>query len=298
VIGDLLGFLSFLAWFLKFFDIRCYFLPDLKEYNNKGSNGGIAIIRMKKSRKGVTTAMLKIILCDDDPQDTADLYQLLRYELFDKEDFEVRSFSDGADLIRAVEQEPEFYADLIFLDIRMPQMNGMQTAQWLRDRQLEADIIFVTGHSEYVYQGYEVHAYDYILKPMTAQKLEKVMTRYVKERHQESGERLLVSKNTGIDRVSLKHVCYFVSDKRKVRAVMEPPYESVEFYRKLGELEEELQGNHFIRVHQSFLINTQKIQSRDKSGIWMANQDRIPVSRRYRDAVAAHMDQITYPRKS
>ncbi len=242
--------------------------------------------------------MLKIILCDDNGQDMAELYQLLRYQLFDKEDFEVRCFSDGSDLIRAVEQEPEFYADLIFLDIRMPQVSGLQAAQWLRDRRVESDIIFVTNHSEYVYQGYEVHAYDYILKPMTPQKLEKVMARYLKERHQESGERLLVSKNAGIDRVSLKHVCYFVSDKRKVRAVMEPPYESVEFYRKLSELEEELRGTHFIRVHQSFLINTQKIQSRDKSGIWMTNQERIPVSRRYRDQVGEYMDQITYPRKS
>lgn len=241
--------------------------------------------------------MLKIILCDDEPQEKADLYQLLRYELFDKEDFEIRCFSDGDELIQAAQQEAEFCADLIFMDIQMPRLDGMRTAQWLREHRVETDIVFVTNHSEYVYQGYEVHAYDYILKPMTSQKLKRVMSRYLEERRRESGERLLISKNAGIDRLSLKHVCYFVSDKRKVRAVMEAPYESLEFYRKLGDLEEELKGTHFLRVHQSFLINVQKIQSRDKNGIWMTNHDRIPISRRYSDQVAECMDRITCYRR-
>lgn len=235
--------------------------------------------------------MLKIILCEDNIQEQNEWYHTLRHILFDQEDFEVKCYPDGWELIQAVEQEPDFYADLILMDIRMPKMDGIRTAEALRERQVEADIIFITAHSEYVFLGYEVHAYDYLLKPLTTQKLERTLKRYLHERQQNGKQHLLVNKRTGGGRISLKHVIYFVSDKRKIRAVMESPHEPVEFYMKMGELEETLRECGFLRCHQSFLINIHKVQAWDGNGIHMLDQEKIPVSRRYRKSVGERMER-------
>ena len=235
--------------------------------------------------------MLKIILCEDNLQEQSEWYQMLRHILFDQEDFEVRCFQDGWELIQAVEQEPEFYADLILMDIRMPKLDGIRTAELLREKQVEADIIFITAHSEYVFLGYEVHAYDYLLKPLTTQKLERTLRRYLSELQKNARQHLMVNKRTGGGRIPLNHVLYFASDKRKIHAVLETPHESVEFYMKMGELEEILKGCGFFRRHQSFLINMHKVHSWDGNEVLMLSQERIPVSRRYRPAMCDFMEE-------
>ena len=235
--------------------------------------------------------MLKIILCEDDIKEQQEWYQMLRHILFDKEDFEVKCYQDGWELIRAVEQDPDFYADLILMDIRMPRVDGIRTAQILREKQIETNVIFISFHSEYVFQGYEVHAYDYLLKPLTIQKLERSIQRYLGELGKNVRQHLTVGRRAGGGRIALKHVHYFVSDKRKIHAVLEPPHETVDFYMKMGDLEALLQECGFLRCHQSFLINVHKVQAWDGSGVYISGQTRIPVSRKYRNAVGAVMEQ-------
>ena len=235
--------------------------------------------------------MLKIVLCEDNIQEQQEWYQMLRHILFDREDFEVKCYQDGWELIQAVEQDGEFYADLILMDIRMPKLDGIRTAELLREKQVDAAIIFITAHSEYVFQGYEVHAYDYLMKPLTTQKLERTLQRYLGELGKNDRQHLVVGKRAGGGRISLKHVLYFVSDKRKIRAVLEAPHESVEFYMKMGDLEEVLRDCGFLRCHQSFLINMHKVQSWDGNGVHLPGQEKIPVSRRYRGVMGEAMEQ-------
>ena len=90
---------------------------------------------------------MKIILCEDNLQEQAEWYQMLRHILFDQEDFEVKCYQDGWELIQAVDQDPDFYADLILMDIRIPRLDGMRTAQLLREKQEESNIIFITGRN-------------------------------------------------------------------------------------------------------------------------------------------------------
>ena len=235
--------------------------------------------------------MLKIVLCEDNIQEQTEWYQMLRHILFDKEDFEVKSYQDGWELLQAVEQDPEFYADLILMDIHMPRLDGIRTAEILREKQIESSIIFITAHSEYVFMGYEVHAYDYLLKPLTTQKMERTIKRYLSELQKNARQHLLVNKRAGGGRIPLSHVLYFVSDKRNIHAVMEGPHEPVEFYMNMGELEETLRDCGFLRCHQSFLINMHKVQSWDGNGVYMLNQERLPVSRRYRTTMGEFMEQ-------
>lgn len=107
--------------------------------------------------------MLRIVLCEENTVEQARWNQMLRYVLFDREDYEVRFFQSSRELLTTAEQEPDFGADLIFMDIQMPDQDRTHLEKLVREKQMEAALIFVTAQSEYVFLGYEIHAYDYLL---------------------------------------------------------------------------------------------------------------------------------------
>lgn len=226
--------------------------------------------------------MLKIVLCDDDLAYQTELRQMIIRVLFEEENVIFECYADGQDLIQAAESKEAFYADLIFLDIKMPCLDGMQTARRLRSMQIDSAIVFVTSHEEYVFQGYEVRAYDYLLKPVTSQRMEHLLKRFQEERNCKAQQYLLIHRRMSGERVPLQQVCYFISDQKKICAVMEAPHAPIEFYKKMSELENELGGSCFLRCHQSFLVNKQKIKSWDGTSICLVNGEKIPVSKRYR----------------
>ena len=82
-------------------------------------------------------------------------------------------------------------------------------------------------------------------------------------------------------RIPLKHVRYFISDKRKIKAVLDYSYGEVDFYMKMEELEEKLSSHDFIRCHQSYLINIHKVLFWERSHIGLIGEEMIPVSRKY-----------------
>lgn len=228
---------------------------------------------------------MRIVICEDNAVQREEIRKLIGKLFFEEEDMDIRCFEDGDELIEAIDREPEFYPDMIFMDVKMPRLDGIQTAKLLRKRKKTGAIVFLTAHSEYVFMGYEVHAYDYILKPATESKLRKVIFRFMEERQSEYQKHLLVRKRGGKKKIALEKVSYFVSDKRKVTAVMEKTQENIEFYMTLKELEEHLQGMPFLRCHQSYLVNVRKITDWNHNSVVTEEKIRIPVSKRYRKAV-------------
>lgn len=229
--------------------------------------------------------MLRIILCDDDKNDRELLRQTLGRILFDKEEVCFECYEDGQDLIHVLEKGEHIWADLIFLDITMPGLDGMETARILRRNHVESQIIFVTVREDMVYQGYEVHAFAYLLKSMVEEKLESVMQLYLEERKNQNIRHLMVSKKKRKEWIPLKSIKYLVSDRRKVKAVLEPPNDSVEFYMKLDDIEEQLRGTKLLRCHQSYLVNTCHVTCWEEGSIVLTGGEKIPVSRRYRNEV-------------
>lgn len=133
--------------------------------------------------------------------------------------------------------------------------------------------------------GYEVHAYDYILKPPTEERLRRVVERFLEEQKEDSKKHIFVKRNGKRTKIMLEWVLYFVSDKRKIFAVMEEPFEYVEFYMTMRELEAKVGGKGFLRCHQSYLVNTNKLTSGSKTSVNISERIQIPVSKRYRENV-------------
>lgn len=106
--------------------------------------------------------------------------------------------------------------DILFLDIEMPGMGGMDTAKVLRKFDKKVLIIFVTAYPDYVFQGYEVHAFHYILKPYKKEKIKEVLESAVKELSAQQEQFYMVQQKSGTLRLSIREITYFKSDRRNV----------------------------------------------------------------------------------
>lgn len=221
--------------------------------------------------------LLKIALCDDSREDLERIRSSVSRILFSRAEYEITCYQDGLELVKAVEGGT-FDCDLIFLDVNMQGMNGMDTAAYIRKRKLDADIIFVTVSGDHVYEGYTYRAYAYILKSMLDQSLERELKRYLDER-MECPETLNISVRGSLYQIPLDRILYFESNVRKILIHIQGG-EVMEYYGKLGELEELLGEKSFLRCHQSYLVNWKYVTAVSRAGVSLPNEN-LPVSRRY-----------------
>lgn len=229
--------------------------------------------------------MLKIIICEDNINDCEELKQTLSHLLFDREEVTFECYEDGSELVEVMERGGHIWADLIFMDITMPRLDGMKTAHILRRNDVDSAIIFITARKDMVFQGYEVQAYAYLIKPVAVEKLEEILRSYLEKRRKVQGQFFLIKRQKRKEFILLNAIKYLMSDKRKIKAVVEYPCESIEFYMKMQEAEEVLKSAGFFRCHQSYLVNMHHVLYWDGNSIVMKGNEKIPVSRKYREEV-------------
>lgn len=230
--------------------------------------------------------MIHLGICDDEISQREELHDLVCRSVFKYEDAEFTYFDNGRAVIDAIEQGA-FHCDLLFLDIHMPEKDGLETARYIRENQVDVDIIFITVSTEHVFDGYTYQAFSYLLKPLDNQRLSDEIGRYITQRNSCS-QCLHVSVNGRKERIFLDRVYYFATDGRKVK-ICQKGEEELSFYAKLSDVEQMLTSMGFIRCHQSYLVNRRYIESHFRTELVVAGQ-KLPISRRYIDAVRDVME--------
>ena len=232
--------------------------------------------------------MLRIAICDDNKEHRKEIKNIVSSILFDQSDLELESFSDGLDVITLIENRL-FFFDLILLDIRMPVVDGLAVAKSIRDNRLATDIMFITAHDEYVYEGYVYKAFSYMKKPVSTSKLSRELNRYLYDR-ENSGQNFLILSFGGCrQKLNIQHIDYIESIKRKVSIVM--GNNNFEYYAKLDEIEQHC-AKLMVRTHQSYLVNLQKIARLTKTDATLDNGMSIPVSKRYYDSTCRAFESL------
>lgn len=220
--------------------------------------------------------VIQIAVCDDEKGQRSVLREILTLHLQLKaEAHEFYEFASGEELCTACRKNS---FDLIFLDIEMNGMSGMETARKLRGLGVQTVLIFVTAYPDFVFQGYEVHAFHYILKPYKEKKIRDVADAALREIADREAEYYLIPTGSGSYRQNLREVLYFYSDRRKITAVTKSDKKT--FYGKLDELQKELPA-YFQRIHQRYLVNmNQVMETKDNSAL--VGTEILPVSRAHR----------------
>lgn len=221
--------------------------------------------------------MLRIAICDDE-ENARDALRIQLEKLTDEsEDEIVYEFSNGRTCVNWLTAHPG-EVDLLFLDVEMKTLNGMDAARKIRTVNHNLLIVFVTGYADYVFDGYQVDALDYLIKPSSPEKLQSVLTR-AKKLLTGQAEKFFVLKNTeGIYRLPYDDILYFFSDRRYINLVT--PSKTYTFYGKLNDIEQQLQKN-FIRIHQRYLVNSDKVTFLGNDYVTVDNPacEKLPVSR-------------------
>lgn len=217
--------------------------------------------------------MIRIAICDDEKYMRNTIYTMAS-DFFRKKNTEVimQQFSSGTQLLQY--DKP---IDILFLDIQMDNLNGMETAQKLRNRKFKGFIIFITILKEMVFQSFEVQAYDYLVKPIEERQFNKTMERLFTSMQNASEANLLIQKGYESSIISFEDIVYCEIIDRKVYLHLASA-EVLDFYDRIENLETKL-DNRFFRCHRSFLINLKYLKSYKNGIAYMENGQEIPVSR-------------------
>lgn len=203
--------------------------------------------------------MIKIAICDDDVQTTSQIEKIMTdYANQNHLDISCDIFFDGKEMVQYIEgQKPKY--DLIFLDIEMKHMNGMEAAKRIREKDKSVFLIFVTSHSDYALEAYNVHPFQFIVKPVD----KETVIQYFEQVCELIGgedEYFEYKYNKEFFRVYLKDIVCFESDRRVIRIYLnDGSYR--QYYDKLSNIEKRLMNSKidFWRVHQSALVNSRYV---------------------------------------
>lgn len=186
--------------------------------------------------------------------------------------------------------------DLLFVDINMPDLNGLDFVKSLNQKPL---IIFTTAYSEYALEGFKVDAIDYLLKPIgypdflkAAQKAEKYLgnAKESSEKLQMDDEHLFIKSEYKIVRINLSEIKYIEGMREYVRIHLlhSKPVMSL---LSMKSIEQQLPEDRFMRVHRSFIVNLKQVNMIERNRIIFDNEVYIPISEQYKEKFQAFLDK-------
>ncbi len=233
--------------------------------------------------------MLKVAICDDE-RPIREYLQKLTEQCVPAE---ISVFENGEALLNS-----RIPFDIVLLDISLNReeahtsLNGVEVARQLR-RKSDVIIIFITALQEYVFDGYDVGAFHYLLKPVNEQKFREVMEKAVSQRRKKTEEMLMVKTGSNYVNISVCNIVYAENTARKITLyVKDMEQSSYTFYEKMENLEKNLREG-FFRSHRGFLVNLAEVRSYDHTGISMKNGAEVYLAKaKYHDFVAAYMNYL------
>lgn len=220
--------------------------------------------------------MIHIAICDDE-KSMAEKMEKMTADFFRKKNagISIVQYASGEELLKSSEK-----TDLLFLDIGMQGLDGIETARRLRQQGYQGFLIFITVLKEMVFQSFEVRPFEYFVKPVEPAQFERTMERLFlsMQDHVPPGkENLLVQKGYESNIISFQDiVCCEIID-RKVYLYLVTG-EVIDYYDRMEKLEKKL-DERFFRCHRSYLINLNHLKSYRNNTAYMANGKEIPVSR-------------------
>ncbi len=223
--------------------------------------------------------MYRFAVCDDNPVDAAYVAGLIgEWNKTAKLPLKIEQYPSAEAFLFAYEDDNAI--DVLFLDIEMGSMSGVELAKRLRQSGAGLQIIFVTGYMEYIAEGYDVEALHYLIKPVTGGRLGAVLDRAV--------ERLKMRENTltltladGVVRLPLYEIQYLEVQKNYVTIHADEEY-SVK--RTLNELAEELDES-FYRIHRSYIVNLRFVKRISRAEVILKDKTALPLSRKLYDGL-------------
>lgn len=216
-----------------------------------------------------------IVLEDEKEQSDQTIAFLNQYASETKKcSFDIHAFSSPMEFLCAYKHD----ADLLFLDIRMPGMTGMDVAKEIRKKDPEVMIIFITSLTQYAVEGYSVSAEDYILKPLSYPEFKLKMNRALSRIQVKSGKTLMFVDKDGISKISASSIMYVETNLHKLIFHDNEGFTHIR-HQAMKECEDELKEFDFIRINSSFLVNLHYASKIADGDMILNDQTKLKISR-------------------
>lgn len=183
--------------------------------------------------------------------------------------------------------------DLIFLDINMPGISGISFAKSINT---DIKIIFTTAYRDYAVEGFELRAVDYLLKPISLERLEKALNNF-QSRYQssykpninisESADFMFVRSDRKMIKIDYDHIIYIESYSDYLKIHLND--HTIVTRETISAIEAKLPKKHFMRIHRSYIISIQRIESFTNEYIMIFGK-ALPISRSYKKEVLKHLE--------
>ena len=207
-------------------------------------------------------------------------------------------YASAVDALNAIHTQK---IDLVFLDIQMPDLNGMELARVLDKSTHKPRVIFTTAYNQFALEGYKVDALDYLLKPFNYQEFLRAAhkalnyfglinqsvteTSAVNETGHEDQNYIFLKVEYQLVRIALDDILYFEGLKDYVRVELDNAGKAILSLTSLKALEEKLPPKLFMRVHRSFIVSLNKISSMTKTSVQVGKK-QITIGDQYKEAFA------------
>lgn len=218
--------------------------------------------------------MLSIAVCDDEVIECCNMAKRIKEIMEEiKMPCIIRQFQSGGELLQTLES-----FDVVFLDIIMRELDGIKTAQIFRERAFDKILIFVSSSREYVFEAYDVEAFQYLLKPVDDRKLKSVLQKAVLKTESRLQEFIIVSRERQKKKLFLDDIYYFEIKGRMVDA--HGPEGIFTYYEQMGKLENKLQDKGFFRCHKSYLVNLKYVDRYNRQEVILENGEKVVIAKR------------------
>lgn len=232
---------------------------------------------------------IKCLVVDDEPL----AIKLLEKHIAKIETLEVVATCNNA--IKAFEILNTQEIDLLFLDIKMPNLTGID---FLKTLKTPPKTIFTTAYRDYAIESYDLGVVDYLLKPITFERFLKSVNRFLKDKNElkkqssqvDSEDFMLIKSGNKHHKIIVNDILFIESLKDYIKIHTINNKRIVSKYR-ISEIESELKEKSFLRVHRSYIINTDKISAFTVNDIEV-NSTEIPIGASYKEKVVSFLDNL------
>ena len=235
--------------------------------------------------------MIRCIVIDDEP---LALKQLISYAEQTPELELVASCESAREALEVLRNE---HIDAMFVDINMPDLNGLDFVRSLENRPM---VVFTTAYSQYAVEGFQVNAIDYLLKPFGFDDMlraaEKIKKRYdairtLQEVSQiDEDDAIFLKTEYKIVRINISDIRYVEAMSEYLRIYLVGSTRPIIVLLSMKKMEERLPSRSFMRVHRSYIINLRMIREVSKNRILLGEEVEVPIGDSYRDQFNAYIN--------
>lgn len=237
--------------------------------------------------------MLKIISCDDNAQFLTVLKTIVedacRSQMPNRNAYEIGpAFESGKEVIAYLETH---HADVLLLDIDMPEVNGFEVAKVLCEDYKHVKIVFMSAYDNFVYSAFDFYPFAYMRKPHIPTEFPKVLSRIL-EKMKERDHKLSLMTTDGTAVLDANDIAYLESSRNYITVHLTHGT-SYTVRKTLTDFEQELWGLDFYRIHSAFMINLEHVEKVLNTGFVLVANKAIPIAqRRMQDFKKTYMSYI------